>query len=134
MADPAIFASNGGESIAETAERHRVYFTPGDHERIPGWMQCHYRLHFSEEGLPMMYVYDRCTAFLRTIPLLVYDTHKPEDLDTEGEDHVADEWRYMCMARPITPKIRKDPDAIGGDPLDQYAGRNVRRLPGFLTT
>ena len=104
VADPAIWDASTGESIAETADRHRVFFSPGDHKRIPGWMQCHYRLRFDREGLPMLYVYDSCKAFLRTVPALVYDPLRPEDLDTTGEDHAADEWRYMCMARPITPK------------------------------
>jgi Phage terminase large subunit len=104
VADPAIWDASGGESIAETAERYRVYFSPGDHKRIPGWLQCHYRLRFDEEGLPMLYVFDTCKAFLRTVPTLVYDETRPEDLDTSGEDHVADEWRYLCMARPLTPK------------------------------
>ena len=120
VADPAIWDQSGGESIAETAEKYRVYFSPGDHKRIPGWMQCHYRLQFDENGLPMLYVFDTCKAFLRTIPLLVYDEHRPEDLDTGMEDHVADEWRYMCMARPIAPRsARSDlPEALRwGDPL-----------------
>jgi hypothetical protein len=38
------------------------------------------------------------------MPLLRYDDHSPEDLDTEGEDHIADETRYFCMARPIKPQ------------------------------
>ena len=104
VADPAIWDASGGESIAETGERYRIFFSPGDHKRIPGWMQCHYRLRFDAEGLPMLYVYDSCEAFLRTIPTLLYDPLRPEDLDTTQEDHAADEWRYMCMARPITPK------------------------------
>ena len=104
VADPAIWDASTGESIAETADRNRVFFSPGDHKRIPGWMQCHYRLRFDAEGLPMMYVYDHCAAFLRTVPQLCYDPLRPEDLDTSQEDHAADEWRYMCMARPITPK------------------------------
>ena len=104
VADPAIWDASGGESIAETGERYRVFFSPGDHKRIPGWMQCHYRLRFDREGLPMLYVFDSCRAFLRTVPLLVYDPLRPEDLDTAGEDHVADEWRYLCMTRPITPR------------------------------
>ena len=33
----------------------------------------------------------------------MYDEHRPEDLDTDGEDHVADETRYFCMARPMKP-------------------------------
>ena len=120
VADPAIWDASTGESIAETADRHRVFFSPGDHKRIPGWMQCHYRLRFDREGLPMLYVYDSCKAFLRTVPALVYDPLRPEDLDTTGEDHVADEWRYMCMARPISPKAEPSeaPKALRwGNPL-----------------
>ena len=120
VADPAIWDASGGESIAETGERYRIFFAPGDHKRIPGWMQCHYRLRFDREGLPMLYVYDNCAAFLRTIPSLCYDPLRPEDLDTTQEDHAADEWRYMCMARPITPKAESPaaPKAMQwGDPL-----------------
>jgi len=131
VADPAIWDESGGESIAETAERYRVFFGPGDHKRIPGWMQCHYRLQFDENGIPMMYVFDTCKAFLRTVPLQVYDELNPEDLDTDMEDHVADEWRYMCMARPIKPVPRTEPPVIGYDPLDQYQGKRVRYRPGF---
>lgn len=121
VADPAIWDESGGESIAETGERYKVYFSPGDHKRIPGWMQCHYRLRFDGEGLPMMYVYDSCKAFLRTVPGLVYDPLCPEDLDSDGEDHAADEWRYMCMARPITPKPEApeaQPTLRWGNPLE----------------
>ena len=120
VADPAIWDQSGGESIAETAERYRVYFSPGDHKRIPGWMQCHYRLQFDENGVPMMYVFDTCKAFLRTVPQLIYDPLRPEDLDTSLEDHVADEWRYLCMARPIAPKAEQNEPQAGlswGNPL-----------------
>jgi phage terminase large subunit len=104
IADPAIWDAQYGESVAEVAARHGVYFRAGDHKRLPGWMQVHYRLAFDENGFPQMYVFKNCKAFIRTIPLLQYDEHRPEDLDTEGEDHVADEVRYFCMARPIAPR------------------------------
>ena len=26
---------------------------------------------------------------------------RPEDVNTESEDHAADEWRYACMSRPF---------------------------------
>ena len=103
IADPAIWDAQTGESIAEVAAKHQVYFVRGDHKRIPGWMQVHYRLSFDEEGFPMLYVFRGCKAFIRTMPLLQYDKHCPEDLDTEGEDHVADEVRYFCMSRPLKP-------------------------------
>lgn len=105
VADPAIWDAETGESLAERAEKHQVFFDKGDHKRIPGWMQVHYRLAFDENGFPMMYVFKNCKAFIRTIPLLQYDEHKPEDLDTDGEDHVADEVRYFCMSRPIEPRM-----------------------------
>lgn len=105
VADPAIWDAQTGESIAETAEKYQVYFEPGDHKRLPGWMQVHTRLAFDENGIPQMYVFRNCKAFIRTIPLLEYDPHKPEDIDTEGEDHVADEVRYFCMMHPLKAKL-----------------------------
>ena len=45
-------------------------------------------------------VMDCCRDFIRTVPGLIYDEHTPEDLDTSGEDHCADETRYAVMARP----------------------------------
>ena len=120
VADPSIWDGSRGESIAETAMRHRVYFTPGDNERIPGWMQCHYRLQFDEEGYPRMYVFDTCKAFIRTVPLMQHAKHRVEDLDTELEDHVCDEWRYMCMSRPIKPMAKKPKQIPMTDPLDMF--------------
>ena len=34
---------------------------------------------------------------------MAFHKSRPEDLDTELEDHVADEWRYLCMSRPVAP-------------------------------
>ena len=110
IADPAIWDAETGESIADTAGKHAVFFTPGDNKRLPGWMQVHYRLAFDDTGYPMMYIFRNCQAFIRTIPILQYDDHKPEDLDTDGEDHVADEVRYFCMSRPIKPIQATEPE------------------------
>ena len=118
VADPAIWDASHGISIAETAEKYGVYFDPGDHQRLPGWMQVHYRLQFDENGIPMMYIFSNCKAFIRTIPLLVYDDHKPEDINTKQEDHVADEVRYMCMANPMKPVQVKDRTPKVYNPLD----------------
>lgn len=83
-------------------------------------MQVHYRLAFDENGFPMMYVFENCKAFIRTIPALQYDDHKVEDLDTDGEDHVADEVRYFCMSRPIKPRIPAKRDEYYKNPLNVY--------------
>ena len=124
VADPAIWDAETGESIADVAMKHQVYFTPGDHKRIPGWMQMHYRFAFDENGYPMMYIFSNCKAFIRTIPLLQYDEHKPEDLDSDGEDHVADEARYFCMSRPIKPRVATKPDEFNQSPLHLFLDVN----------
>ena len=121
VADPAIWDSSRGESIAETAERYGIYFSPGDHERIPGWMQVHYRLQFDDNGYPRMYVFNNCRAFIRTMPLMMYSETKPEDIDTTLEDHCPDEVRYMCMSRPVSPIIPQERKPIVSDPLNQFA-------------
>lgn len=120
IADPAIWDAETGESIADVASKHQVFFTPGDNKRIPGWMQVHYRLAFDENGFPMMYIFENCKAFIRTVPLLQYDEHKVEDVDTDGEDHVADEVRYFCQSRPIKPRIPTKPDDFYKNPLSVY--------------
>jgi hypothetical protein len=120
IADPAIWDAETGESIADVAAKHQVFFTQGDNKRIAGWMQVHYRLAFDDNGFPMMYVFRNCKAFIRTIPLLQYDEHKPEDLDTDGEDHVADEVRYFCMSRPIKPTVAAKPDTYNETPMAMF--------------
>lgn len=117
VADPAIWDAETGKSIADTAAEHGVYFTPGDNKRLPGWMQVHYRLAFDENGFPRMYVFRNCKAFIRTLPQLQYDERMPEDLNTDGEDHVADEVRYFCMARPIKPARPQLPPPTGQTPM-----------------
>ena len=117
VADPSIWDGSRGVPISEMAAQQGVYFSKGINTRLPGWMQVHYRLAFDADGYPQMYVFNTCKAFIRTIPLMQYDQHDPEDLDTTGEDHVADEVRYMCMARPIKPVIAETVTAREYDPL-----------------
>lgn len=127
VADPAIWDSSTGVSIEEVAAKRGVYFSKADNARIPGWMQMHYRMAFDENGYPMLYVFSNCKAFIRTIPLLVYDDVKVEDLDTDMEDHVADESRYACMSRPISPRVPPEAEVIEDDPLNMIADAKKRR-------
>ena len=119
VADPAIWDASRGDSIADIADRYGVYFEPGDHKRLPGWMQVHYRLAFDEAGLPMLYVFRNCRDTRRTLPLLRYDAHAPEDVDTRQEDHIADEIRYLCQSDPIAPRpvVQRMPKVF--DPLSR---------------
>lgn len=117
VADPSIWDASRGISVAESASKHGIYFTPGENNRLSGWMQCHYRLFFDENGFPMFYVFKNCKDFIRTIPALQYDEHKVEDCDTDSEDHIADEFRYFCQSRPIKPRTAAQPDTYKKSPL-----------------
>lgn len=121
VADPSIWsAEKTGLSTADTAAKHGVYFEKANNDRIAGWSQCRSRLAFDQQGYPMMYVFKNCEAFIRTVPMLVHDEHMPEDLDTDGEDHVADEWRYFCMMHPIANRVEEAEAIPVYDPLNQY--------------
>ena len=64
-----------------------VIFRPGDNTRLAGKMQMHERLRFDKDGRPMMYVFNTCADWLRTVPNLPYSQTKMEDVDTRAEDH-----------------------------------------------
>ena len=104
IADPAIWGSQSGESIEDMFEACGVYCDKGDHTRLAGLMQFHYRLSFDKYGLPMFYTFKSCQHFIRCIPLLIYDEHNVEDIDTTMEDHNYDETRYIFMAHPLNPR------------------------------
>ena len=103
VADPAIFAQDGGPSISERmfpvnfnrADNKRV----GAHGMMGGWDQMRARMQ-GEEDKPMVYCFHTCVDSIRTIPALQHDPKRMEDLDTNAEDHAADEWRYALMSRP----------------------------------
>jgi hypothetical protein len=48
--------------------------------------------------MPCLFVFDRCTQFIRTFPVLPRDQSKNDDVDTKAEDHIGDETRYRVMA------------------------------------
>jgi hypothetical protein len=52
-----------------------------------------------------------CAYLARTIPSLVSDKHKPEDVDSDGEDHSADALRYFAMSRPAPGSLGSKPPA-----------------------
>ena len=121
IADPSIFDESRGESIAAMMERAYVYWEPGDNTRLAGKMQYHYRLAFDASGRSMFYTFNTCRHFIRTIPSLVYDERKVEDIDTTQEDHIYDECRYVLMEHPIAPRqniVREIPQE---DPLNLFA-------------
>ena len=110
--DPAAFSSDGGPSIAERLDCN---FRRADNRRVArlggsgGWDAVRGRLRGNDqsEHKPLLYIGANCIHTIRTLPALQHDMHKPEDVDTTGEDHAADALRYICMSRPITQTIKR---------------------------
>ncbi|MBO5070871.1 MAG: terminase family protein [Roseburia sp.] len=120
IADPSIYDESRGESIATMMARspNFTYWNPGDNTRIPGKMQYHYRFAFDKDGDCMFQVFNTNKNFIRTIPNLIYSESKPEDIDTDMEDHIYDECRYVLMEHPITPRQNVLQKISLDDPLD----------------
>lgn len=123
VADPAIFDRSRGDSVADQMApmglRPGVLFHKGDNTRLAGKMQVHERLRFDHEGKPGMYVFSTCSEWLRTVPNLPYSMKKPEDVDSDAEDHSYDATRYFLMDHPIAPKKKPTKSYKPYDPFER---------------
>lgn len=122
--DPAFWAKKGerddalsGAEVFSKRVKEITKRTPrmvrGDNNRIPGWgvVREYLKSYLEEEELTAdLQVFSTCTELIRTLPELQHDTLHPEDLDSDGEDHAADELRYALMSRP--PKTPKQLSAV----------------------
>jgi hypothetical protein len=135
--DPSAFSEDGGPSNAErindelfkeklaafiAADNSRVTRQTGDPTKagpMGGWDSMRARLVGSAKrqedgginwstGRPMIYTFSTCTDSIRTIPVLQHDQSRGEDLDTDAEDHNADDWRYGCLSRPWIKSLARD--------------------------
>lgn len=117
VADPSIWDSSRGESVAQQMAERGVRFEPGVHDRIAGKMALHRALAVDGNGAPGLRVFSTCAHFIRTIPALAYDPARAEDVDTSAEDHVYDETRYFLMMHHPRGRSAERPRAAGFDPL-----------------
>jgi hypothetical protein len=118
VCDPSMYAQSGGPPIAERLFKFPGFglVKAGDNKRVArtgssskagamgGWDAMRARIRGDGET-PMLFVFSTCRDFIRTIPALTHDPHRAEDVDTDSEDHIADECRYACMSRIWTAKV-----------------------------
>ncbi len=99
--------NDSGESTIETVRRGMrkgglsIATVQADKDRVNGWQRLRHWFGLAPDGTPWMRSTPACPYFNRTIPSLVSSETKPEDVDTDGEDHAADEARYFAMSRPM---------------------------------
>jgi len=113
VADPSIWSRDGGKSkVIRMNKATKIRFKRAKNDREAGWALLRYLLQGEEKGRPLFHVFNSCFHFLRTFPGLTRDEKNWDDVDSEQEDHAADEFRYMAMAnfkeqaRKIQEKIR----------------------------
>jgi len=113
VADPSIWAKKG-ESILSGAEiiqdkykdlkkGNSLMLLQGNNDRLNGWrvMREYLKPFMQEDKLTAkLQVFTTCENFIRTLPSLIYDPIRIEDLDSDGEDHPADSVRYGLMSEP----------------------------------
>jgi hypothetical protein len=135
VADPAIFIRNGGPSIGEAMAVRGISWRMADNKRKPGWEQVRGRL-VGTDGIPRLFFCDSCEDTIRTLPTLQHDDTDVEDLDTDAEDHAADELRYAVMSRPwnipsaqaLTRSLsQQNPGYTFNDVLAMQTKRRVQR-------
>ena len=104
-ADNAIFTAQNGNCIADDMSKIGIAWSESDKSpgsRVQGLEKLRELLknalrHANE--LPGIYFFDTCTHTIRTLPTLPRDEKKPDDIDTNAEDHIYDVIRYRITAK-----------------------------------
>lgn len=104
-ADTAIWNAENGVCIADDMAKEGVKWTKADKSpgsRKTGWERLRAVLNASKNATEdaRLYVFSNCTHFIRTVPVIPRSTRDLDDVDTNAEDHIADETRYRIMALP----------------------------------
>lgn len=119
LLDPACWDASRGTSIAEELAGFGWSCVQAEHDRVNGWSQVRSYLSWEQHSggdyvrLPQVVIFENCPNLIRTLPAMVFDKHQVEDLDSDGEDHAVDTFRYGLMSRPplsITPLEAMAPD------------------------
>lgn len=103
VADPACWSKiSDSPSIAESFASAGWQMEKANNDRKSGLMTQHEFLKTTgADGKPMLLIFNTCYDLIRTLPEMVIDAAKPEDIDTTGEDHAVDSMRYGLMSRFI---------------------------------
>jgi hypothetical protein len=115
LGDPAMWASKREgvqfKSVAAQYKEMDVKLTEATNDRLAGKERVHAYLDWNEPtedqpGFPpRLFVVKTCVNLIRTMPLLVKDPDKPEDVETDSEDHAYDALRYGVMAAGARPSF-----------------------------
>lgn len=105
-ADSSIFDDVNGDSYAREMGRYGLNWKrgfKGAGSRVAGWERIFSLLEAARDEKPErpgLWVFSTCQHWIRTVPSLTRDKRKPDDVDTEQEDHAGDMTRYRVLRKP----------------------------------
>jgi hypothetical protein len=114
-ADSNIFDVVDGHCMATKYEQAGVRWNEankGPGSRKNGWELMRDRFRASKkrpQEEPGLFVFETCRDFIRTVPMLPRDEKKPDDIDTNAEDHIADEARYRILVKRYGARLIGQP-------------------------
>lgn len=120
-----------GPSVYDDMMTEGVFFLKADNDRAQGKLQVHKRLSLEEEidtktgevtkEGAQFFAFNNQKHFWRCMPEMREDPKNPDDIDTDQEDHVYDEFRYSCMFKPVRPKkVTKIPEGSFARERNRY--------------
>ena len=133
-----VETDGGGETIADLMQQvfeGRIILFKANNARVPGWIKMREYMELAPDGSPWWQISPSCTNLIRTLPELIHDEKKPEDLDTEGEDHAADACRYGLVSLRDVPKavitpFKSNYDRIFGTKREVRSPMSFGVMPG----
>jgi phage terminase large subunit len=70
---------------------------PSEKHRVMRWDIVHQYLRWDDKTDPRLKIMDNCPNMIRTLPVLIHDEKNKDDINTDGEDHAADELGYLLQ-------------------------------------
>ncbi len=120
-----------GRSVADIFAEHGVWLTRTGNERVDGWMAVKEWLkpRRCEDGTerPQMRFFPNCRNIIRTLPLLQYDEHRPNDVANTPHEltHAPDALRGFCVYRTVS--AGEPPSCAREKLIDKIAPKSKRR-------
>jgi hypothetical protein len=106
-ADTSIYDVKDGTSIGMAMAKYPlncfwIRAHKGSGSRVSGWAMIRQMLGAAnrrELEIPHLYFFSQAHHHIRTLPLMQRDPKKPEDIDSDLEDHAMDALRYLLARK-----------------------------------
>ncbi len=112
-ADTSIYDVKDGQSIGKSLVSYGLHWKrayKGSGSRIAGWAIIRQMLGAAKRqdpDKPHLYFWNKAENHIRTLPIMQRDKRKPEDIDTDLEDHLMDSLRYLLNRKASKMRRRK---------------------------